>query len=87
MENRFEEVMGAIKEVRSNEAHFEKLVALLQKECAAAGNPEYRQKLEALSQKEATAYRQAKEKGGTAWPEYEHFVTGFEKAVLEANQQ
>ncbi|HYO21336.1 MAG TPA: hypothetical protein VER36_02955 [Flavisolibacter sp.] len=75
-----EEVAAYIREHRSNEENFEKLNAKLKEE-AVNNTP-------GLSmqdiQTRADEYRKAKETGGSAWPEFEKFVSQFEKAVVEA---
>ncbi|MDB5205166.1 MAG: hypothetical protein JWR72_241 [Flavisolibacter sp.] len=81
----FEEVAAFIKEHRSNEAAFEKLYTRLVEETEAqASDAAYKTDLLQVKQKAAEEYNKAKETGGTAWPEFEKFVTGFEKAVIQA---
>lgn len=63
-----------LREHRSNEANFEKLAAKLDE---TPGLPNG----EAIAEK-AEAYRKARETGGTAWPEFEKFVSEFERAVV-----
>ena len=85
MKNHLEEVAAFIREHRSNEANFEKLYAKLTTETDAADADEnYRKCLLEVKEKTAEAYKVAKENGGTTWPEFEKFVSGFEKAVMEA---
>jgi hypothetical protein len=85
MKEHLQDLALQIREARSNESHFEALAALVESECRAAGiDPAYRRELEEINEKEVAVYRQAKETGGSAWPEYEHFVSRFEKAVLAA---
>lgn len=89
---RLEALSGFIHEHRSNEGNFEKLYRKLEEECAAekqAGDHHTRQYLaglEDIREKQAEAYRSSRDKGGTAWPEYEKFVTQFEKLVVDARK-
>lgn len=83
-----EEVARFIKDTRSNESHFEQLYKKLEEEGELAdGDPHYQQKLTDIKNKEAIAYRQVKETGGSSWPEYERFASSFEVAVLAALQE
>lgn len=76
------EVAQFIKEHRGDAAHFENLLAALNKEMeTAAGDEAYKTQLLAVKEK-AGAYSKMKEAAGDAWPEFEKFVTGFERAVL-----
>jgi len=80
-----EEVAAFIKEHRSNEAAFEKLYSRLNEESEMPGSDDaYKNNLLEVKEKSVEEYRKAKEINGTAWPEFEKFVTGFEKAVLQA---
>jgi hypothetical protein len=80
-----EEVSAFIREHRGNEAAFEKLYARLTEETGAqASTAAYKNDLLEVKEKAAEEYRKAREINGAAWPEFEKFVTGFEKAVLGA---
>ena len=79
----FEELAAFIREHRSNESNFEKLYAKLEEEPSKGGSPAYREALPSIKTK-AEEYQKAKETGGIAWPEFEKFVSEFEKAVMEA---
>ncbi|MDB5250873.1 MAG: hypothetical protein JWP27_42 [Flaviaesturariibacter sp.] len=76
----FEETAAFIREHRSNELNFEKLAARLEEERRAGLDPE----LGPVMETEGAAYRQARETRASAWPEFERFVSAFEKAVLAA---
>lgn len=79
-----EELTAFLRECRSNESNFETLHDKLEAETANKDlDEDYRLNLDAAKAK-AEAYRQAKETGGTAWPEFEKFVSDFERAVTEA---
>jgi hypothetical protein len=85
----FEDLLHFIRENRSNESHFETLREKLTAACKdATDNPadenSYVSKLQEALEKHAPAYKQKKENGISAWPEFENFVTHFEKAVTEA---
>ena len=82
-----EEVLGFLHEHRNNESHFEKIYAKLEEECTNGYNGElqsYVESLQELKEKEAEVYRKSKEKGGSAYPEFEKFASGFEKTVTAA---
>lgn len=79
-----EETAAFIREHRSNESSFSMLYAKLE-EAAGNADGEYKERLEELREKQATEYNTAKDKGGKAWPEFEKFVSGFERAVMEAS--
>ena len=82
-----EEIATFIREHRSNESNFEKLYAKLEEETNNEGAGEaYRTTLAEVKEKSAAEYRKAKETGGTAWPEFEKFVTEFERAAIEASK-
>ena len=87
---RLEQVLEFIREHRSNESNFGKLYAKLEEECAVAGSNQagnentYLENLKAAKEKQADVYRQAKEQKGSAWPEFENFISEFETSVTEA---
>lgn len=86
---RLEEVLGFIRQHRSNESNFEVLYTKLEEECAVANNSEsgnegsYLANLNEAKEKHADVYRQAKEQKSSAWPEFENFVSEFETSVTE----
>jgi replication fork clamp-binding protein CrfC len=78
-------VLQYIKQYRSDEANFEKLYAKLEEELSQKGaEASYTDSLHELKEKQAIIYRQAKKEGTSAWPEFEKFVSGFEKTVTGA---
>ncbi|HEX8315227.1 MAG TPA: hypothetical protein VF609_09545 [Flavisolibacter sp.] len=77
-----QEVAAFIKEHRSNEGNFEKLYAKLEEETGNATTNGLHNSINDIQTK-ADEYRKAKENGGTAWPEFEKFVSEFEKAVMK----
>ena len=80
-----EELATFIREHRSNEENFEKLAARLETVTTNGNLPgDYQNKLQTIKEKELAVYSQAKETGGTAWPEFEKFVSEFEKTIMEA---
>lgn len=85
-----EELMQTIREQRSNEGHFESLSQTLK---AAIKTAEEKQdntllnRLKEVDEKYAPEYEKAKEAGGTAWPEFEKFVTQFERALTTAEKE
>jgi len=77
-----EEIMNFIRQYRSNETNFEKLYLKLEEELLDKDvDTEYVASLLELKEKQAVTYRQAKKEGISAWPEFENFVSGFEKTV------
>ena len=80
-QQRLQEVLEFLKEHRSNEGNFEKIYAKLEEEAGAGGPGPYVEELRELKDKQAETYRQHKAEASTAWPEFEKFVSGFEKAI------
>lgn len=82
-----EQIMQTIRENRSSESNYTLLQQELDKTIAAArqaGRPVVTKELEDVKEKYAAEYEKAKEAGGTAWPEFEKFVTQFERALSQA---
>lgn len=82
-----EEIMQTVKENRSSEEHFNRLLQALEKATAQAqqqNNTTLAGDLQKVKDTYATAYEKTKETGGTAWPEFERFVTEFERALVNA---
>ena len=83
-----EECLKIIRAQRSSEANAKSLLALLHKAAAAAkqnGNSKLAIALAETENKYAAEYDKAKETTSSAWPEFENFVTHFERALTEAN--
>lgn len=80
---RLEEIAAFIREHRSKEENFEKLLARLDEAEHEVTNGTFKSAVDPIRTK-AEEYEKAKETGGTAWPEFEKFVTGFEKSITEA---
>lgn len=84
LKTHLKEVEAFIRERRGNERSFEELYEKLKSEIENADAPQtYRTALED-AEKKASEYKKAGETGGTAWPEFEKFVSEFEKSVAEA---
>lgn len=82
-----EELAQFIRAHRSSEGHFQALYDRLAAELKAIHSAEendYTTALAEAAEKHAAAYRQSKDTGSTTWPEFENFVTHFEKAVMQA---
>ena len=74
-----------IREHRGNEGNFEKLCNKLEAEIQEGrGAEKYVRSLQEIKAKAIPEYERAKETAGTAWPEFEKFVTEFERAVVNA---
>ena len=79
--------MQAIREQRSSESHFETLAQTLKAAIKAAEEKDdttLANELKEVEEKYAGEYEKAKETGGNAWPEFEKFVTQFERALTTA---
>jgi hypothetical protein len=75
------ETLQFIRERRTQEGNFEALQQRLEAEIAAAGEP-LKSKLQSVQEKEGANFLALRQKGGSAWPEFEQFVTAFERALL-----
>lgn len=78
-----------IREQRSSEGNFETLYGVLQeaKNFAQQNNKAaLANELNEVDEKYAAEYKKAKEVAGSAWPEFEKFVSQFEKSLTEANK-
>ena len=83
-----EEVASFIKEHRSNEIAFEKLYDKLVEEIESPTSDEaYKNNLVEIKEKAAEEYNKAKETFGSAWPEFEKFVTQFERSLTTAAKE
>jgi hypothetical protein len=79
-----EDLIGFIREGRSNEANFAKLLDKLEQESETEHGSTtelYQQKLLEIKEKQAKEYVHQKDKTGSAWPEFENFVAEFERAI------
>ena len=82
MSDQIRDTLLFIRDNRGNEASFEDLYQKLLDELRDENSSSaYREKLEEIKEKQAEVYRQAKDTQGSAWPEFENFVSEFEKAV------
>ena len=82
-----DEYLQIIRENRSSESNFETIYQTLQSaiETAKQSNDnELANELSEVDEKYAAEYNKAKETGGTAWPEFEKFVTQFERALTNS---
>jgi hypothetical protein len=78
------EIMQTIRENRGSESNFDRLLQQLDKAIGFAqneNNKELAGDLQEIKEKYAAEYKKAKETGGSAWPEFENFVTQFERAL------
>ena len=78
-----EDLAAFIREHRSSESNFEKIYAKLE-EANAGADDEVKASFSEIKEKAAPTYQKAKETGGTAWPEFEKFVSEVEKTITEA---
>ena len=83
-----EEVSAYIRQHRGNEANFEALYTKLVKECDLnTAYVSYKKNLKDIKEKQAEAYRQTNKTNGTAWPEFENFVSEFERGITTAMKE
>ena len=85
-----DQIMQQIREQRSSESNYAALLQLLDKTLASpatATDASYRDALQEVKEKYAAEYEKAKDTGGTAWPEFEKFVSQFEKALLNSRKE
>lgn len=78
-----------IREYRSSESNFETLCALLTeaKDRAKQNNEALAKELAEVDETYVSTYQKAKETGGSAWPEFEKFVTAFERALTGVGKE
>jgi len=84
-----QDYLQQIREHRSSEGNFETLCGVLQEAKTFAQqnkNETLTDELNEVDEKYASEYRKAKEVSGNAWPEFEKFVSQFEKSLTEANK-
>lgn len=85
MDQHMKDVAAFLREHRSNESNFEKIYKRLQEEERQPGtDPDYKAALRDAKDR-AEEYQTAKQKG-VAYPEFEKFVSEFEKAVTQRLQ-
>ncbi|WP_121353826.1 hypothetical protein [Flavisolibacter nicotianae] len=83
-----DDFLEQIRELRSSEGNFEAICQLLTsatKAAEASGNTALSAALNETREKYAAAYEKARETSGTAWPEFEKFVTELERALTGAS--
>ncbi len=79
-----EEILVFIRQHRSDEANFEKQYQKLDDELLnEQPDQSYIQNLKEIKEKQSEEFRQTKQNGGSAWPEFEKFVTEFERTLTE----
>jgi hypothetical protein len=81
-----EEIMQVIRENRSSESNFNTLLEQLEKATTWAqqeNNSELATELHEVKEKYVPEYQKAKDNAGTAWPEFEKFVTQFERSLTK----
>lgn len=81
--------MRIVREHRSSESNFTTLHQTLlsaQKAATESNNTTLADELNEVEEKYVATYTKARETGGTAWPEFEKFVTEFERALTGARK-
>ena len=83
-DNHLEGLKQFIRDHRNSESNFDLLLNKLDEEIKN-GNTDlgYKQALQEIKTKQASEYSQAKQTGGSAWPEFENFVSAFEKSLIK----
>lgn len=79
-----EELLQFLREHRSSEGNFDKISQELETRIRTAqeqNKPAFAQTLQEVKEKYGDAYTKAKETSGSAWPEFEKFVTQLELAL------
>jgi hypothetical protein len=79
-----DDITDAIRESRSNESNFDVLCKYLQEALAVAekqNNLSMQNNLKEVQDKYASEYLKARETRDSAWPEFEKFVTQFERSI------
>ncbi len=85
-----QEILATVREARSSESHFDRIEQALETALAMAqkeGDSALANELQDVQEKYAAEYRKAKETRDSAWPEFEKFVTQFERAMTGADKQ
>lgn len=82
-----EDFLQFIRDRRSDEGYFGELSNKLDEVIATinssgAGNADFVELLREVKEKQGDAFKQAKENGGTAWPEFENYITQLERATV-----
>ncbi len=80
-----EEQKQLLRDKRGAEGNFDELVASLQKaiEHAESVNSPQTDGLKEIMSRQVPKYKAAKENGGTTWPEFEQFVSAWEKLLIK----
>jgi hypothetical protein len=84
-----DEYLQLIRAQRSSESNFDTLYQTLEAAIKAAeenNNSALAKELKEADETYAAEYKKAKESGGSAWPEFEKFVTQFERALTSAKK-
>lgn len=85
----FEALKDFIRQHRSNESNFSVLYQKLEEEIRSTANNNsdaYHTCLLEIKEKQAANFTTAQENNGTAWPEFEQFVSEWEKAIGAAGK-
>jgi len=86
-ESDLDRTLEFLKEHRGNEANYQKIRQKLDEEISRAdaeGPAGYGEALRDIAEGGVPAYESLREKGATAYPEFEKIVNAFEKAVMDA---
>ena len=84
--NDLQHITDAIRENRSNEGKFDLLCQYLQEAIAMAekqNNQLLHNNLLEVQDKYAIEYMKAREERDSAWPEFEKFISQFERSIME----
>jgi hypothetical protein len=82
-----EEIRQVVRDNRSSESNFDLIVQQLDKSIALAqteNKSALAGELQEVKEKYAAEYEKVKETGSTAWPQFEKFVTHFERTLTQA---
>lgn len=80
------QLLAYLREHRGNEANFQQINEQIGKALQEEVYAGQRELLQAVQDKYADAYTTAREQGGSAWPEFERYVSELEKCLVAADK-
>ncbi|SHG08567.1 hypothetical protein SAMN05444008_117104 [Cnuella takakiae] len=79
-------LLAFLREHRGNEANFQQINEQIGQALQEEWDAVQRESLQEVQDKYAGAYTTAREQGGSAWPEFERYVSELEKCLLAADK-
>lgn len=77
-----QQLLALLREHRGNEANFQQI-----NEAVTAGISGGLTPLQEVQDKYAETYTKAREQGGSAWPEFERYVSELERCLIDSTKQ